>query len=321
MKTNFMNINYIIAKYSRILIFLAICITLSVVSDSFLTKDNIINVLRQSSLLAVMALGMTFAMLTGKGVDMSVGAVLAFTSCVVAPLLTQGNSSMTIVFGVLLALLMGLLIGAINGVMITYVKLPAFLATFGMYEVVRGLVYMIMSGSVIGGFSKGITFLGSGQLFSIPMPIIIALIITLASMLILKRTIIGRQVYVIGANESAARFSGIKVNRTIIFAFACSGLFAALAGVVYIARLGTAEPQIGETFAFQAIAAVAIGGTSFDGGVGNPFGAILGALILTLLANGMNLLNVSTFWQGSINGLIIILAVVLDQFVSKKATR
>ena len=153
------------------------------------------------------------------------------------------------------------------------------------------------------------------------MPIIIALIITLASMLILKRTIIGRQVYVIGANESAARFSGIKVNRTIIFAFACSGLFAALAGVVYIARLGTAEPQIGETFAFQAIAAVAIGGTSFDGGVGNPFGAILGALILTLLANGMNLLNVSTFWQGSINGLIIILAVVLDQFVSKKATR
>ncbi len=317
MKTTTRSLKEIIAKYSRIIILCLICLVLSILSDKFFTYDNIINVLRQGSLLIIMAIGMTFAMLLGKGVDLSIGSVVALTSCVAAPYLTNGSSPQTVVFGLMLAAGVGVLVGTINGMLITYIKLPGFLVTFGMREIARGVVYLIMHGRIISGFVPGIVFLGAGQIFSIPVPVVIAAFLTIAASLVLKYTRFGREVYIVGANTNAARFSGIHVNASVMKGFAISSLCATLAGIVYIARLNTAEAIIGGQFALQAIGAVAIGGISFDGGIGNPFGAVIGALILTLLTNGMNLLNVASEWQTFVNGSIIILAVVLDRYLIK----
>ena len=313
------NTNLFIAKYSRFIILLLICAGLSVATPVFFTGGNLLNVLRQGSLLLIMSIGMLFAMLLGRGVDMSIGATLALTSCLGATFLKSNASIGSITFGVVLALFLGILIGIVNGALIAYLNLPAILVTFGMREIVRGIVYFLMNEKVITGFHKKIIYIGAGRFLNkIPMPIVIAGVITLLAMFILRRTSAGRELYIVGSNASAAKFSGIKTNKTIIFGFAVSGFMAALAGIVYIGRLGAAEPQIGEAFAFQCVGAVAIGGTSFIGGIGTAGGAVIGALILTLLTNGMNLLNISTFWQGTVNGAVIILAVVLDYYARKK---
>lgn len=312
-------VNSFIAKYSRVIILLLICICLTISSKNFLNIDNLVNVLRQSSMMLIMSLGMTCAMLLGRGVDMSIGSTLALSSCIAASFLTFEASTGSIILGVIIALSIGILIGIINGALIAYLKLPAILVTFGMREIVRGLVYTIMRGNVVTNLHPYILFLGGGRLFDIiPMPIVIAGFLTLITAFILKRTKIGRELYVVGANASAAKFSGIKTNRTIIFGFAISGLLAALAGVVYLGRLGTAEGDIGQIFAFQSISAVAIGGISFNGGIGSAWGAVIGVLILTLLTNGLNLLNISPFWQGTVNGSIIIAAILLDHIARKR---
>jgi len=311
------SIKGVIAQYSRVIILGLICLSLSLSTDKFLSYENIMNILRQGSLLIIMGVGMTFAMLLGKGVDLSIGSVVALTSCIAAPYLTTGSSPQMVAIGLILAAGVGVLVGTINGMLISYIKLPGFLVTFGMREIARGLVYLLMHGRIISGFVPGIVFLGAGEILSIPTPVVIAALVTIAASWILKYTRFGREVYIVGANTNAARFSGINVHASVMKGFAISSLCAALAGIVYIARLNTAEAIIGGQFALQAIGAVAIGGISFDGGIGNPFGAVVGALILTLLTNGMNLLNVASEWQTFVNGSIIILAVVLDKYLVK----
>lgn len=321
MKPMMRSLKGFIAEYSRIIILCLICVVLSILTDKFLTYDNIINVLRQGSLLIIMGIGMNFAMLLGKGVDLSIGSVVALTSCIAAPYLTVGSPPQMVFFGLMLSAGVGVLIGIINGMLITYVKLPGFLVTFGMREITRGVVYLIMYGRIISGFVPGIVFLGAGEIFNIPVPVVLALILTIFGSWVLKYTRIGREIHIVGANSKAARFSGINVDINVIRGFAISSLCAAFAGIIYIARLNTAEAIIGGQFALQAIGAVAIGGISFDGGIGNPLGVVVGALILTLLTNGMNLLNVASEWQTFVNGSIIILAVVLDKYFSVKTTR
>lgn len=306
------------AKYSHYIILFLICAVMSLVSDNFLSFSNIISVLRQSSFLVVMSLGMMFAMILGRGNDMSIGAVVAISSCLGAGFLRMSSGPLSIVLGFLVAIGSAVVLGAMNGSMVAYLRLPALLVTYGMSNVLRGVVYAYMNGSVITNLCKAVTFIGAGRIGPIPTPIIIAALFTLLAHFILKHTTFGRELYIVGANPEAARFSGIKTRRVVITGFALTGFMAGVAGLMYIGRLGTAEAQIGAEFHLNAIAAAAIGGVSFNGGVANPGGVVAGAIILSLLTNCMNLLNISSNWQGFMNGVIIIFAVLLDYFANRK---
>ena len=308
----------LLSKLSRVIALALICTVLAALTPNFLTLSNLINVLRQASLLAIIAIGMTMTMLI-KGIDLSVGSVLALTSCLSAGMLVAGSSVAELLMGVTGALALGALLGCLNGIAVTTLKLHGFLVTFGMMQIARGLAYLYMQGTVISGFRSEFSFLGGGSVLGVPTPIIIAAVVVLVTHFLLTHTTFGRSVYGFGANESAARYSGLHLARTTILGYAFSGMTAALAGLLYIARLDTAEAQIGEQFALQAIGAAAIGGISFDGGVGSALGTVVGALIMAVLANGMNLLNVSSLWQTFVTGAAIVLAAIIDRWITTKS--
>lgn len=312
----------LLVKYSRIMILVLLMVGTSIASSDFLKADNLLNVARQSSMLLIMSLGMTCAMLLGRGVDMSIGAILSLTSCVAAGFLRSNDTIGSVLIGIIIALLIGMLIGLVNGMLVAYLHLPAILVTYGVREIIRSIAFFYMDGDVVSGFHKIVMFMGSGFAFGkIPAQIIIALILTVATAWMLRHTRMGRELYVVGANPSAAKFSGLKVEKSVVIGFVLSGVLAALAGIVYLGRLGAAEAEIGTQFHFQCVSAVAIGGISFAGGAGSAWGAVIGALILNILINGMNLLNISSYWQGTVNGVIIIIAVLLDYVVSRKQTK
>ena len=313
-----MKTKQILVRYSRILILVLLMICMSAASPNFLKATNLINVARQSSMLLIMSLGMTCAMLLGRGVDMSIGATLSISSCIAAGFMRSNDSPGSVFLGILIAILIGMLIGVINGTLVAYLHLPAILVTYGVREIIRSLAYYYMDGDVVTGFHSIVNFMGSGYVFGvIPTQIIIALALTFIMAWMLKHTILGRELYVVGSNPNAARFSGIRVERSVVMGFVLSGALAALAGIVYLGRLGAAEAEIGTDFHFQCVSAVAIGGISFAGGAGSAWGAVIGALILNILINGMNLLNISSNWQGTVNGVVILIAVVLD-YVARK---
>lgn len=313
-----MKTKQILVRYSRIFILVLLMICMSVASPNFLKATNLINVARQSSMLLIMSLGMTCAMLLGRGVDMSIGATLSISSCIAAGFMRSNDSPGSVFLGILIAILIGMLIGVINGTLVAYLHLPAILVTYGVREIIRSLAYYYMDGDVVTGFHSIVNFMGSGYVFGvIPTQIIIALALTFIMAWMLKHTILGRELYVVGSNPNAARFSGIRVDRSVVMGFVLSGALAALAGIVYLGRLGAAEAEIGTDFHFQCVSAVAIGGISFAGGAGSAWGAVIGALILNILINGMNLLNISSNWQGTVNGVVILIAVVLD-YVARK---
>lgn len=309
----------VLAQYSPYIILLILCVIMTIATDNFLSFSNIISVLRQTSFLLVMALGMTFAMVLGRGADMSLGATVAISSCLSAFFLKASCGTATVIFGFLLAIVIGIAVGAINGALIAYLRLPAMLVTYGLSNILRGVIFAYMDGDVVTNLHQSVTYLGAGYIGKIPVPIVVAAILTLLTTFILKKTPIGRQLYVVGENAEAARFSGIKANMTVIIGFVFTGCLAAIAGIMYIGRLGTAEAQIGTDFHLNAIAAAAIGGVSFNGGVANPGGVVAGAIILSLLTNGMNLLNISSNWQEFIYGVIIIFAVLVDYFSNKES--
>ena len=307
------------SKYSRFLIIILLVVVLSLASSNFLTISNMTTIFRQSSLMLIMSLGMTCVMLLGIGVDMSIGSVLALSNCLAAPLMLASSSTGSVLLGVLVAIAVGVGVGIINGLLVAHLRLSAILVTFGMREILRGMVYLILQGKVIMNIHPAIQFIGSGRLFGeIPMPIIIAVVLAIIMAFVLGRTRIGREIYLVGANPSSANFSGVNSKNVIMRGFIFSGLFATIAGLIYLGRLGTAEGDIGTQFAFQVISAVAIGGISFSGGIGTIGGAVIGSVVLSTILNGMNLLNVSSLWQGIVNGLVILLAVLLDNFARKR---
>jgi len=309
----------LLAKYSRICVLVLLTLALSLFVPNFMTFSNVITVLQQSSLMLIMSLGMTCAMLLGRGVDMSIGSTLALANCLAAPFMLARYGTGSLLLGVLISLAVGVGIGLINGVLVAYLHLPSVLATFATREIFRGIVYLLLKGKVISGMHPTIMFIGSGRLFGeIPVTIIIALILTLIVGFLLKGTSVGRQLYIVGANPEAARFSGIRSKRVIISGFVLSGLFASIAGLVYLGRLGTAEAEIGAKFAFNCISAVAIGGISFNGGIGKVSGAVIGCLILNMITNSLNLLKVDSLWQGTASGVVILLAVILDHVARKR---
>ena len=287
---------------------LLICIVLSLLNDSFLSLGNILNVLRQASLLFFIASGLTLVVLTA-GLDLSVGANVALSACLAGTVIQHTGSPL---LGILTGLLAGGIVGLLNGVMVTALRIPSFIATYGMLWVLNGLTYWYMAGETIHGFPPGFRQIGSGHLFGLPIPVYLLLIFLAIGTAFAQRTVWGQEIYAVGANPVAARLSGIPVTRRLLLVYCVSGTMAGLASIIFLARLNSAEADIGESLTLPAIAAVLIGGTSLFGGVGTVFGTFIGALILTLVLNGMNLLSVNANWQPFITGVIVILAVWLD---------
>jgi ribose transport system permease protein len=299
----------------RLLAVIAICVALSFATDAFLTQGNIINVLRQAALLFLIASGLTLVILTA-GLDLSVGANLGMAACVVATVLKTTGSP---VLGMLTGVACGLTVGFANGLMVTALRLPPFIATYGMLWVVHGLSYYYMSGGTIYGFPPGFREIGSGYFLSLPIPIYLMLLFLFAGWLFTQRTVWGREIYAIGANPTAARLSGIPVARRLLLVYSLSGAMAGLGALVYLARLNSAEADIGEPLLLPAIAACLIGGASLFGGVGTISGTLIGAIILTLVLNGMNLLQVNANWQPFITGTIVLIGVWIDMATRRRA--
>jgi ribose transport system permease protein len=285
-----------------------LAVALSLSSDAFLTTDNLLNVLRQASLLFLIASGLTLVIL-GAGLDLSIGAALGLSACLAAAAI---KATGMISAGVAAGVLCGATIGLLNGILITQLRLPAFIATYGMLWMVYGVNYWYMQGDTIYNFPPGFRALGSGYLLGVPVPVYLMAAALLAGGILTRYTTFGHEVYAIGANAEAARLSGIPLGRRVIVLYILSGGMAGLAGVVYLARLNSAEAGIGDPLLLPAIAAVLIGGTSLFGGAGGLSGTLVGALILTLVLNGMNLLAINANWQPLVTGVIVLLAAVSD---------
>ena len=288
---------------------------LSLTTESFLTVANVLNVFRQASLTFLIASGLTLTILTA-GLDLSVGANVGLSACLAA---TVMQSSGSVLLGAATGLVFGAGVGVVNGLMVTLLRLPPFIATYGMLWTLNGVTYWFMGGDTIHGFSPGFRALGSGYWLGVPIPIYLMLGFLLAGAVFTRYTTLGHDVYAIGANREAARLSGVPVRSRINLVYVLSGAMAGLAAVIYLARLNSAEADIGEPLTLPAIAAVLIGGTSLFGGVGSLLGTLVGALTLTLVVNGMNLLAVDASWQPLVTGVIVLLAVWIDVVTRQRA--
>jgi ribose transport system permease protein len=293
--------------FTRAAVVAALVILLAIASPHFLTSDNMVIILRQAALQFLLSAGLTLVVLTG-GIDLSVGAVLGLSACLGAALIAKG----LVIAGIAAALLAGLACGLANGLMVAYVGIPAFIATYGMLWVAHGLGYVFMKGEVIHGFAPGFRSLGAGFVAGIPVPVIIAAGVLLLLHVILHLTKFGRALYAMGGNPIAARLTGIPTKRYLMAVYGLSGALAAFAGLVVIARVNAADSGTGEELLLTIIAAVVLGGTSLFGGAGGIMGTAVGALILALVVNGMNMLSIPTFWQAFAMGAIVILAVLAD---------
>lgn len=293
---------------------IVLVIALSALSGDFLTTDNLLNIGVQAAVTAILAFGVTFVIVSA-GIDLSVGSVAALSATVLAWSATQHG--VPVVLAVLLAIATGIACGLVNGFLIAYGKLPPFIATLAMLSVGRGLSLVISQGSPIP-FPDSVSHLGDTLGGWLPVPVLVMVVMGLIAALVLGRTYIGRSMYAIGGNEEAARLSGLRVKKQKLAIYALSGVFAAAAGVVLASRLSSAQPQAADGYELDAIAAVVIGGASLAGGTGKASGTLIGALILAVLRNGLNLLSVSAFWQQVVIGVVIALAVLLDT-VRRKA--
>ena len=289
---------------------LALCLLFSITSSHFLTTENIFSVIRSFSFVAIIALGETFAILTG-GIDLSVGSMLGFCGCVSALAM---NSQWAWPIAVLAGLLAGAFLGFCNGQMITRLKLPPFIVTLGMYSMARGLTFVITRGWPVSNLPQGFMKLGQGYWWIVPLPVIFMVLAGLAAGVFLNHTATGRYLFAIGGNETAASLSGIPVDRIKVLVYTLSGVASAVAGILLIARLGVAQPTSGVGYELDAIAASVIGGTSLMGGKGTVLGVLIGAAIMGVLRSGLILLGLSAFWQQFALGAIIILAVAMDRF-------
>jgi len=287
-----------------------IVVLFSLSTDTFLSTNNLVNILRQASINIVLAVGMTLIILTG-GIDLSVGSTLAVTA--VVGVMTSLNPAMQ--WGtVLFPLLVGLVIGLINGVLVAYVKLPPFIATLGTMTTFRGVSYLIPDGTTVINNDLNFAWIGNDYLGPIPWLVVIAFVIVLLTWFLLRKTVLGVRTYAVGGNAQAARLTGIKVSFVLMFVYGVAGLLCGLAGVMTASRLYSASGLLGNGYELDAIAAVILGGTSVVGGIGSVAGTLVGALIMAVLNNGLTLMNVSFFWQMVIRGIVIVLAVTIDKF-------
>ena len=287
---------------------------LSILSPFFLTSSNLLNVMEQTAINAVIAVGMTFVILSA-GIDLSVGSIAALSGVVLANRLQAG---WPLGLSILAGLLTGALCGLFSGLLITRGKLPPFIATLGMMSVCRGAALLFTDGRPISGFDESLRWLSTGRVFGIPVPVLLTVLLYGLAIVLLNRTRFGRYVYAIGGNEEATRLSGVAVGFHKTLVYILSGVTAALASVLLTARLNSAQPIAGMMYELDAIAAVVIGGTSLTGGLGTLGGTLIGALTMGVLRNGLNLLGISSFLQQIVIGLVIIAAVLMDSLVKSK---
>jgi ribose transport system permease protein len=292
----------------RLLAAALICVALALATDAFLTLGNILNVLRQSALLFLMASGLTLVILTA-GLDLSVGANIGLSACLAASVMTATGSS---ALGIATGIGCGALVGLANGALVAWLRIPSFIATYGMMWMLTGVTYYYMGGETIHGFPLAFRQFGSGYLLGVPIPVYVMVFFLALGTAFAQRTVWGQQIYALGANAEAARLSGVPIERRLMLVYAFSGAMAGLASLIILARINSAQGDIGEDLTLPAIAAVLIGGTSLFGGSGTVSGTLVGALILTLVINGMNLLQINAAWQPLATGLIVLIAVGID---------
>ncbi|PJG84902.1 ribose ABC transporter permease [Conservatibacter flavescens] len=301
-----------------IIALLVLIAIVSMINPDFFSMDNILNILRQTSVNAIIAVGMTFVILIA-GIDLSVGSVLALTGAIAASMV---GMEMSIFLVIPLTLLIGTLLGGVSGVIVAKGKVQAFIATLVTMTLLRGITMVYTDGRPIStGFSNtadAFAYLGTGYLFGIPLPIWIMVFVFAIAWYILKHTRMGRYIYALGGNESATQLSGINVNKVKIFVFAVSGFLSALAGLIVTARLSSAQPTAGVSYELDAIAAVVVGGTSLMGGKGRVMGTLIGALIIGFLNNALNLLDISSYYQMIAKALVILVAVLADNYLGSK---
>lgn len=304
----------IMKKYSIALILLGMVVILSIIEPTFLTPLNVINVVRQITLIAIVGFGVTLIIIT-TGIDLSSGSIIAVAAVASASFAHPGEYPLIV--SILIGLSVGAIAGLLNGIMVAYAKLPAFIATLGMMISARGIAYIFSKGHPVVGFSKQFDFIGRGYIFGIPFMIYVLIITGTITYIILRHTKLGKCIYAIGGNEQAAVVSGINVKKNLLFVYTYGGIMASIAGIMLASRLSSGQPTAGTGYELDAIAGIVIGGTSLSGGIGTIQGTLIGALIIGVLNNGMDLLHVSAYWQQVLKGLIIIGAVLLDRVRNK----
>lgn len=315
-KTNYVQI---LQKYGILFVLILMIIAISIAEPAFLSQSNIFNVLTQSSIFGIMALGLTFVIIS-KGIDLSVGSVLALAGVVAASLAQAADATgkyypnlgeLPVIVPILAALLVGALCGGISGALIAKTRIPAFIATLGMMTIARGLALIYSDGKPVSTLIPEMTAIG-GKWGAIPIPVLIYFAMIGISYVLLNYTRFGKSVFAIGGNIHAAEISGVNVSRNLIKIYAFSGLLAGLAAVVFAGRVSSVHPGAATGYELTAIAATTIGGTSHSGGIGTIGGAFIGALVLAVMRNGMTLLGVDAYWQQIAEGVIIVVAVVID---------
>lgn len=305
-----LDIKGFIAKYGVILGLVIIMLFFTIMKSKFLTTGNMLNMLRQTSINGLLAIGMTFVVLT-SGIDLSVGSIVG-ASGMFAALAARSETGIPWFVAVLIGLGVGLLLGTLNGIITSYLRVPAFIATLGMLSIARGVTFMASDAKPVPGLSQGFLNVGGGSLGIIPIPVLILIVVLVIAYIILYKTRYGRYIFATGGNPTSARVSGIQVKRITCSVYMVSGVLAGLAGVILTSRVTSGLAQSGDGYEVDAIAAAVIGGNSLSGGRGRLWGTFVGFLIMGVMNNGLDMMAVSSYWQLVIKGIIIIGAVMLD---------
>jgi ribose transport system permease protein len=304
-----------VSGFGRLAALIVIMVIMGIVESSFLSPRNISMIITNASIMIVIGVGLTITIIT-CGPDLSVGSIFTFTAVIATIMSKQG---IFFLWAFLAALLAGIVLGLVNGFLVAKVGLPAFISTYGLQWALFGFAYLALEGYVQYNFEENFRFIGNGYLFGmISMPIVVMVIVVLTGYFLLRKTVLGKSFYAVGANREAAEMSGINVKKTIFWAFAISGFLSALAGLVFVARMNACQSDIGKNILLPAIAAVYMGGTRATGGQGSVFGTMVGAIIMTVVENSMNMLGVPSVWRNAIVGVLIILTVLTNLWVNKK---
>lgn len=302
------DIKALISEYFIFLIFIALVIILTCLKPSFIKPSNLVNILKQASINGILSFGMMFVIIAG-GFDMSVGSTIAFTGILAAML---GHGDYPLILSLVVALLGGAMVGAVNGTGVAIGELPPFIMTLGTMTGVRGLALLISNGKPITGISPQYQAVAASSIFGIPMLAVFLVIVIIICSFVLSKTVYGRRVYACGGNLQAARVAGINTTAIRISTFTIAGLLAGLCGFLMTSRVTIGQPTAAESYEMDAITACVVGGVSMTGGLGKPWGVVIGALLITVIANGLDILGVSSHWQKIVKGLIIVLAVLID---------
>ncbi|GAB1433155.1 ABC transporter permease [Spirochaetota bacterium] len=302
------------SRYGSFAVLFVITLAMSLANKSFLTVPNLVNVARQVSINTIISVGMTFIIITA-GIDLSVGSLVALSSCVAMIIIEATGSSL---LGISIGILIGAVAGALNGAFVAWAGIPPFIVTLAGLTIYRGIALIITGGTPIIRFEGGFRNLGQGTFLGISVPVIIMIIVVFFMHFLLTRTAFGTHVYSVGGNEEASRLSGINVGKVKFQVYVMGGMLTALAGMVLMGRLSSAQPNTGEGFELDAIATVILGGTSLMGGRGTIWGTMVGAFIIGILNNGFNLMAVDAHFQLVAKGVIILLAVLLDRYLKRK---